>query len=110
MYYIILILILISIIYFQYNQTDVIKIYLFYPDESKYNELKDEFDSVESKLSGFKLIKIDCDDPKNKKFKRNFKVKGMCLVKVFTNGSRSTYDGKYNSSDILEWVYDTAID
>jgi glutaredoxin len=106
---------LLVVIYYMWNQTiETCKIYWFYKDGCKYcKEMENEWELVENKLlsTSIKMIRIDANEPRNKKMRANFKIQTVPhIVKVFPNGTRSVYKGVRKFVDITEWAYDTTYD
>ena len=90
------------------------KIYWFYKDDCEYcKEMEGEWSKVESKLNNpsINLIKVDSNEPKNKKMHKNFNIQPVPhIVKVFPEGTRCVYKGSRKCDDILEWAYETTFD
>jgi len=75
--------------------------------------MENDWEMAENKLlsTSIKMIRIDANEPQNKKMKANFKIETVPhIVKVFPNGTRSVYKGKRKCNDIIEWAYETTYD
>jgi hypothetical protein len=110
-----IIVVLLIVIYCLWNQkNETCKIYWFYKTDCvKCNEMKPEWVLVEDKLSNtsINLTRINADEPRNKKMLTNFKIETTpYIVKVFPNGTRDVYSGRYKYADIIEWVYEASYD
>ena len=106
---------LLVVVYYLWNQTiETCKIYWFHKTECKFcNEMEHEWGLVENKLrnTSIKIIRIDVNEPQNKKMRANFKIDTVPhIVKVFPDGTRSVYKGNRTCSDITEWAYETTYD
>ena len=105
-----IIVVLLIIIYYLWNQTnETCKIYLFYkPDCTKCKDLNIDWEKIENKLKNTTIspIRINISEPENIKLKKNFNIEKVpSLVKVFNNGIRNVFNGNNNYNDIMEWIY-----
>ena len=105
-----IIVVLLIIIYYLWNQTsEKCKIYLFYkPDCTKCKDLNIDWAKIENKLKNTTIspIQINISEPENIKLKKNFNIEKVpSLVKVFNNGIRNVFNGNNNYNDIMEWIY-----
>ena len=110
-----IIVVLIFAVYYLWNQTnETCKIYWFHKNECKYcKEMENDWEMAENKLlsTSIKMIRIDANEPQNKKMRANFNIETVPhIVKVFPDGTRSVYKGKRKCNDIIEWAYETTYD
>jgi hypothetical protein len=110
MYIYLLVVVLLVLVYYLWNQSNNLKVYYFMKPECKYcNEMADEWKTVENKLSGSGITckRIDITEPRYKKIKDNFNFKTVPhIVKINNNGIRDVFDGNRKSDEIITWIYE----
>ena len=94
--------------YFYSNAKKQKILYYFHKPECKFcvlfNPIWEEIIN-DSLTDNVKCIKIDISKPINKKLVSNFNIEGVpTLYKIHSDGTRYSFTGDRNSSDILSWI------
>jgi len=105
-----IIIVLLVLIYYLYNNKESQKVYWFYKPGCPYcDEMESEWENVEKKLQGscITLRRINTADPKHGTVKKNFDIDTVPqIIKIKSNGMRYKYEGERKTDDIISWIHE----